>query len=387
MLWKMRPHSATPNILALICFAVLCIILTLGLWPFHAPTNGVSWLKNQNGLRVGKYGSIISSRPFQLTPPQQNPGATLEIWLQPRRIWEPATFLTFFSPDSFRFSLRQSQIDLQLRAEMQPGAPQPAAASLYVKEVFRKPRPVFITVATAARGAWIYVDGALAAASPQFPLSAKTFNGRLILGDSSGQSDSWSGQLLGFAVYRRPLTNQEVLHNYRSWMQNGRPAVSAGASDAALYLFDERSGDVVHSKSAFGVDLNIPLRYQVIGKISLEPFWSEFNMSGKYWKAVLKNIAGFIPFGFFFYACLATRVSHKRAMLLTVILGAAVSLTIETLQIFLPTRDSGTTDLITNTLGTAIGAVLYNLLAPSLARLLRVVVMRSPEVPVPHRVQ
>jgi hypothetical protein len=40
------PPGRTPmkvRLLALICLAVLCITLTLGLWPFHAPRNEVSW--------------------------------------------------------------------------------------------------------------------------------------------------------------------------------------------------------------------------------------------------------------------------------------------------------------------------------------------------------
>ena len=53
------------NVLAVICIAVLCITLTLGLWPFHAPKNDVVWLNNQDGLHFGPYGSAISSGTFQ----------------------------------------------------------------------------------------------------------------------------------------------------------------------------------------------------------------------------------------------------------------------------------------------------------------------------------
>jgi glycopeptide antibiotics resistance protein len=103
-----------------------------------------------------------------------------------------------------------------------------------------------------------------------------------------------------------------------------------------------------------------------LDKIFLEPFWREFNMSWSYWESALKNIVGFIPFGFCVFPCLSAH-KLKRAALVTVILGTLVSLTIEVLQAYLPTRDSGTTDLFTNTFGTYFGVVAFKVVSPVLA--------------------
>jgi glycopeptide antibiotics resistance protein len=359
------------NFLALICIAVLCITLTLGLWPFHSPLNDVSWLGDQDGLRFRKYGTVIGSGAFLISSPPDNSETSLEIWLQPNRVWDFATFLTFYKPGNlFQFSLRQSQLDLLVRTEAQDKLHHARTAELYVKDAFsRKPRPVFVTITSGAKGARIYIDGVLSAAAPEFPLSAGDFTGRLVLGDSAGQPDSWSGELLGLAIYYRQLTAAQVSRNYAAWKQTGRPEIAGDERNFALYLFDEHTGDVVRDKARSGVDLYIPERYQVMDKLFLEPFWTEFSMSRSYWEAALKNIVGFIPFGFCFYAYLAAGLPVKRATLVTVALGAAVSFTIEILQAFLPTRDSGTTDIITNTLGSWVGVASYRLLIPALARL------------------
>jgi glycopeptide antibiotics resistance protein len=91
----------------------------------------------------------------------------------------------------------------------------------------------------------------------------------------------------------------------------------------------------------------------------LESPWSEFHPEWGYWKNVGINIAGFVPLGFFFLALFSSVPKLRRPVLVTVVLGFTVSLTIEVLQAFLPTRDSGMTDLITNTLGAAIGVLAF----------------------------
>jgi hypothetical protein len=358
------------NLLGIVCLAVLGTILTLGLWPFHSTRNDVSWVANHDGLRFGRYGTVRSSGPLQITTPQNNLQASLEIWLQPNRIWDSGTVLSFSSHTNlFQFSLRQSQADLLLRTEVHDDQHRRKTASLYVKDAFsRKSRPVFVTISAGVQGTCVYIDGVPATTAPRFPLSVRNFSGQLVLGDSAGQPDSWSGQLLGLAIYDRQLTATQVVDNYETWKRELRPEIDVDEHRVALYLFNEHTGNVVRDSAHSGVDLYIPERYQVVDKIVLEPFWTEFRMSRSYWGAVLKNIVGFIPFGFCYYAYLATLPSIKRPTLVTVALGTVVSFTIEVLQAFLPTRESGTTDLITNTLGTWVGVEAYNLLTPVLNR-------------------
>ena len=62
--------------------------------------------------------------------------------------------------------------------------------------------------------------------------------------------------------------------------------------------------------------------------------------------------------GLCFYVYFVSIRKLEKAALATIILGFALSLTVETLQAFLPTRQSGMTDVITNTLGTCVGVAL-----------------------------
>lgn len=70
------------------------------------------------------------------------------------------------------------------------------------------------------------------------------------------------------------------------------------------------------------------------------------------------------PFGFLALAALgrASRLSERRQSLVVVCSGFALSLAIELTQVFLPTRSSSLTDLCANTVGTALGVLLFFML-------------------------
>ena len=90
---------------------------------------------------------------------------------------------------------------------------------------------------------------------------------------------------------------------------------------------------------------------------SLAPFLEGPSLDNGF--DILENIVGFVPLGFLFCACFSAIRPGIRAAFIAVAAGITVSLIIETLQVYLPTRDSDLTDVITNALGTVIGALLF----------------------------
>jgi hypothetical protein len=187
------------------------------------------------------------------------------------------------------------------------------------------------------------VNGVPTKKSSTFRVTDKDFSGQLIVGSSPDAYDTWRGEFLGMALFGREFTQAQVSEHYQAWL-HGRPEVLKNDQPAALYVFDEGTGDIVHNQMTSGSDLVIPQSFRIPFKPFLKSPWREFYLNRAYLRDVLINVSGFVPFGFF--VCMY--LSWGRA-----------SLTIEVLQWYIPMRDSGTTDILTNTLGTALGAMLY----------------------------
>ena len=347
------------KVLGILCVGILLGILTAGLWPFHAPKNQVSWSSSGAGLEFGAHGLILSSAASSIPGLKDGTPCSIELWVKPDFSDIGGTILAFYVPENriVTFSLHQSIDDLFLRRPS-AAAQSRTKTKFYVNHVFRKNRELFLTITSSPQGTAVYVNGVLVRVSQAFGISASDLAGQLIVGNYPLVDNGWQGQVMGLAIYHRELTATQVLQNYDRWMAN-QPTEIRNETPTALYSFHEGMGSIVHDQMNSGADLHIPEHYFVLHAPFLRTPWDEFDPSWSYFRNVFINIGGFIPLGFFFCAYLSSVRSLNRAVLATIILGGAISFTIEVLQAFLPTRDSGMTDIITNTLGTAIGAALW----------------------------
>jgi hypothetical protein len=352
-------------LLRAICALVLVCILIAGLWPFHTPGNEVGWLSHENGLLFGKYGSIVTAGPFKVHSPQADSSCSIEIWLEPRRVNSSGTILAFYWPESrvVPFALRQSLGDVEILSTIDDPLHYAKRARVYGDGVFSRHEQALVTISAGPSGTAIYADGALVKRTPNFRLSSQQLAGQFVVGNAPATTDNWSGKLRGLALYNRELTADEVSQHYEYWTKGKQAGLAGSEGTMALYLFNEGNGNIVHNQVDPATDLLIPERFFVLHQQFLERPWDEFRQGWSYWKDIGINIAGFVPLGFFFCAYFSSSRETKRAVAITIVFGFAVSLTIEILQAFLPTRDSGMTDLITNTLGTYLGVILCAWLA------------------------
>lgn len=347
-----------------LCVCTLCAILLAGLWPFHAPKNEVEWLHGENGLQFGRRGITQSVKALHTDAPSGP--CSLEITLQPAQAKGSGTILAFddsvVPKDSF--ALRQFDGSLAIQRPGIDAQGKIVRSWWKTDRVFAKGKRVVLSVISTPKKTLLYVDGMYASSSSDFGLVDHDFTGRLVLGNSMTQ-DSWAGQITGLAVYHVALTPSQVAENAARWTQGLMAVANAESAPTALYLFDERKGNTVRDRTNSGNFLEIPARYFIVHRAFLAPVWEQYQsrwdgwMTRSYWTDVLLNIAGFVPLGFFLTGYLSFTKLLSRSGVLTLLSGFTISLAIETAQYFLPTRDSSMTDLLTNTIGTIVGILLY----------------------------
>ena len=216
---------------------------------------------------------------------------------------------------------------------------------------------MLVTISSGSNGTTVCLDGQLAESFAGFKISGSEPSGEIVLGTSPTAYYPWPGELRGLAIYSKALTPADAFRHYKQWTG---PSGSAPDRDGAIarYAFAEASGHEVHNEAASGPNLGIPVTFSVPHKSLLQSVAKQFSADWRYAIDVLKNIAGFVPLGLVVCAYFGWKRSRWKAILITTVTCGMLSFVIEVLQYYIPRRDSGTTDIITNTVGAALGAVL-----------------------------
>ena len=356
------------KILAAICVLNVGILLVAGLWPFNPfLRNTVAWLSSRNGLRFGAHGTAVSSGRFDFFRLPENSRCSFEIALQPASAYAGNSFviLDFYAPDNpMKFRLLQWQDELLIRRNYRDSENRWQKQEIEIEHAFRNDEPTDFLITGGAGGVSAYRNGELAQSNPNFALPCSDFAGQLILGNSPSEYSPWRGDIFGMGIFQKEFSQGDVNRHRDAWTNERAVTDISNDGALALFLFAERSGKIAHNSAAAGpgaeTDLNIPDTFKIFHKRMLSRPWQEFSPDATYAKDVAINILGFVPFGFFFCAYLAWIRNVEKAWVFTIIAGAAISVTIEILQIFIPSRTSGITDILTNSMGTALGMTIWS---------------------------
>ena len=348
-----------------LCLIAIAAILGATLWPFNPwPQNHVSWIAGSTGIRFDRGGGVVvSESPLEVGPLRAG-GATassgndqscsLELLLRPADVDSGGTILTFYDPDNpVKLAIRQ-WTDGLLVTHDRPSAKQ-VRTKFDVDHAFQTKTSILITIASNPNGTTVYLDGKKAQDFPKFRISWSDLTGEIIMGTPPVDYQSWQGEILGLAIYARELTPTEVTSDYASWIA---PEKDSAASSPALarYTFSERSGSTSRNQVNSGPNLDIPAHFFVPHKAMLKSPVKEFSRDWSYVYDVIVNIVGFAPLGIIVCAYLELSRTRSAAIFYTILIGAILSCTVESLQAFIPRRASGITDIITNTSGSALGA-------------------------------
>ena len=220
------------------------------------------------------------------------------------------------------------------------------------------------------RGTAIYIDGIATGDTRTRTLirGDRPLDGKLLLGCLGNGSAGWRGELLGLAILGNSLGEFEVADHYARVVEGDFASLGAAGDFVALYDFEQIGGEneeLIHTvdnliaNSAVGrlevPRIFTPLRPEVFGIPPLRDMKADWFL-----KDLLRNIAGFIPLGFV-AGLILIRNRNARGYVITfqvALVGALLSVGIETIQIALPMRSSSLSDVTLNVIGTMTGAVI-----------------------------
>lgn len=321
--------------LTLIIFLISILgIFLVGLWPFNFnPPNKIFWQNNASEqYLVIKQPSIAFFTP-ELLDFNSPEGFTIEMKLK-----SSPPLNNYISRI---FSLNCGDIELLLIGQWKDGIilrlydpVKNNYRELYAKDLLKSIEPVFLTINIAQSSSSISCNGKEILKRDK-PLTSQitSLEGIGLIGNSASGKNGWNGELYSLKIYNKRLSNQKSS------------------------TFEQKEQFSFHGGE---YTLTIPERFSPLKRNILTPPWIDHSFNKSYINDLILNFVGFLVFGLIIGALgIQYRLRKSHSLFISFLLCALISLTIELLQPFIPSRCSQLSDLILNILGGVSGCFLF----------------------------
>jgi glycopeptide antibiotics resistance protein len=354
------------HICSLFCLVAISIaILFFGLRPKgFSFSNGVNWITDRAGIHFRKYGiSYTNHLDIKIEDNTIDSNKiSLEIALKIEKPYKNGFSFIFAihnGKDSSQLLLAQWHSEI-IFMNGDDYDYKRKSNRIFIDTALLPDGPLFLTMTTGSLGTKLYCDGKLIKEIKDLTLELPSGGkSRLLLGNSVYGTNSWEGDVYGLAFYRSTLTDEDVTVHFNRWSEERGFSFVKTDKPFVLFLFNEKEGEWANDHAVGNDSLNIPKTIKILEKKILVPPWQDFKFEQNNVEDILINAIGFMPLGFFLFATL-NRLdgnSVKHGILITAILCFILSLFIEIVQAWIPSRSSSMTDLISNTFGGWIGAI------------------------------
>lgn len=330
------------------------------------PPNAVGWTTPGPGIRFAGRG-IAYTRDAVIREPRSGLGAlSIELWI---RDFESARnggykeILSFYDgrPEPpLLLGIRARRLHLFSRFERLP--PGDWIEQFRPRYRFERRAAAFVAVTYGEGEKALFVDGVEVARDSLDlrPNRKIAIQGQLVLGNSPNGLRGWWGEVEGLALFDRVLGAGEILAHHEEARERGVASLLGKEGLVLLYPFAHEGGGRANSAVPGSPALEIPARFSALPETILRRPGDDPRLPLLDAADALRNVLLFLPFGF----CLGLvwgRKTGRRALLRVAIvatIGAICSLTIEALQLGLPSRSGTLLDTTWNTGGTILGVLL-----------------------------
>lgn len=212
----------------------------------------------------------------------------------------------------------------------------------------------------------LYLDGSEIDANPHWQASIplRPQAPRLLLGNSVYASHGWKGAIDELSLYGHPLTASEV--RGLALQKDGLPA----ASPLFAFSFGQEKDGQNSMAGCLDARLYLPPQLAAIKHVVLGLPEKSNLRSALFYRDILINFLGFLPFGFFMYLylCWGKTSATAAPARLVVLASFSLSLAMELLQATLIGRNSSLLDVAVNTTGGFFGVLAAIVLFAAMGR-------------------